>query len=68
MFTIVPAALPSSDTATLLANPDRGFRLEVYLNVATGKGMYHYQDTDAHAAFEKELAFHTADHEVPHNC
>lgn len=61
MFTIVPAALPGSDTATLLTNPDRGFRLEVYLNVATGKGMYHYQDTDAHAAFEKELAFHAAD-------
>ncbi|MDF3335697.1 DUF4874 domain-containing protein [Lacticaseibacillus rhamnosus] len=54
--------LSGDQTVRLLDNPDRGFRLESYLDVKTGKGIYQYQDEDGIAAFEQELTYYSSDH------
>jgi hypothetical protein len=61
VHTLTPPALPGNATEQLLSNPDRGFRLEAYLNVATGQGMYQSADMDAFAAFHQALALHQTD-------
>ena len=35
------------DSALLLSNPDRGLRMEVYLDVATGESLFEHAGEDA---------------------
>ncbi|MBV7390952.1 DUF4874 domain-containing protein [Enterococcus sp. ALS3] len=46
----------------LLENSDRGFRFEVYLNVATGKSIYQYEKDNAIEALEQEFKKYHDDH------
>ncbi|RXT30717.1 hypothetical protein BVJ53_00435 [Lacticaseibacillus chiayiensis] len=55
---ITPKMLPGSRSSELLQNPDRGFRLEVYLNVASNKGIYEYADWNAIDALKHEVSLY----------
>lgn len=49
-----PPALPGSQSEALLGNPDRGLRLEVYLDVGTGHSIFQHADVDALEALRAE--------------
>lgn len=51
----------NQDNLELLNNTDRGFRLETYLDVHNGKGIYQYADTLAIDAFANELTRYQED-------
>lgn len=51
----------SGDDKVLLNNTDRGFRLESYLDVSTGTGIYQYAQTDAFQALEREIELYQED-------
>lgn len=61
MSNYYPKQLSGDQTKTLLTNPDRGFRFEVYLDVKTGKSIYEYADQDAIAALKREASLYTDD-------
>lgn len=42
-------------------NPDRGLRMEVYMNVATRKSLFKHADEDAMAQLEDEIALYSTD-------
>lgn len=56
---ITPKMLPGSASKELLKNPDRGFRLETYLNVASNKGIYEYADWNAIDALKHEFSLYS---------
>lgn len=61
MTNYYPKQLSGDRTTSLLLNPDRGFRFEVYLDVKTGKSIYEYADQDAIAALKREASLYTDD-------
>lgn len=61
MSNYYPKQLSGDQTKTLLTNPDRGFRFEVYLDVKTGKSIYEYADQDTIVALKREASLYTND-------
>lgn len=57
-------ALPGTKSKELLGNPDRGFRLEVCLQAATGKNHSGDDAEDAIAAFDSEYNYYKDDKPV----
>jgi len=59
---INPAPLVGNQCAALLNNPDRGFRLEMYMDVHTGLSMWEYEKQDAIQALQAMAAQYQSDH------
>ncbi len=53
--------LTGDKTVLLKANPDRGLRMEVYLDVATGNGLWGSANVDAIEQLRKEVALYETD-------
>lgn len=54
-------ALPGSRSEELLQNPNRGLRLEVYLDVGSGRSIFQYAKVDAIEALHQEAAMYAAE-------
>lgn len=53
--------LPGSKSELLLDNPDRGLRLELYLDVGRGTGVYEQKNSDAFESLIKEIEYYEED-------
>ncbi|MEE0418612.1 MAG: DUF4874 domain-containing protein [Lachnospiraceae bacterium] len=53
--------LAGEDSALLLSNPDRGLRMEVYLDVATGESLFEHAGEDAVKQLYDEIALYKTD-------
>lgn len=53
--------LAGRESELLLQNPNRGLRMEVYLDVATGKSLFEYADADAFEELERQIAYYESD-------
>lgn len=53
--------LAGSNDMLLQDNPDRGLRMEVYLDVETNKSLFEYKDIDAIEQLEQEIALYKSD-------
>lgn len=61
-YDLTPAAMTGDETELLSYNPDRGLRMEVYLDVATGNSVFEHADEDAIAQLHDEIALYGSDH------
>lgn len=61
-YDLTPAPMTGDETNVLAWNPDRGLRMEVYLDVATGKSLFEHKDEDAVEQLHDEIARYESDH------
>lgn len=54
-------AMAGTDSMLLQENPDRGLRMEVYMDVATRKSLFEHAEEDAFAQLEDEIALYASD-------
>lgn len=60
-YNFTTPALSGTESELLLKNPDRGLRMEVYLDVATGKSVFEYAEKDAIEALDEQIALYESD-------
>jgi len=56
--------LAGSKSAELLTNPDRGLRLELYMNVHTGLSLFQYDGQDAYKCLREQAEYYKEDSPV----
>ncbi|MCL2361551.1 MAG: DUF4874 domain-containing protein [Defluviitaleaceae bacterium] len=54
--------LPGGASINLLRNPDRGLRLELYMNVHTGESMFEYAGRDAFQCLRNQASYYQDDY------
>lgn len=61
-YELTPAAMTGDETEILSYNPDRGLRMEVYLDVDTGNSVFEHAEEDAIEQLHDEIALYASDH------
>nr|WP_296064834.1 DUF4874 domain-containing protein [uncultured Mediterraneibacter sp.] len=60
-YNLTKPYLSGEESSLLLSNPDRGLRMETYMDVATGKSVFEYADEDAIAQLNDQISLYKSD-------